>query len=363
MKILTTILLFSLLALIFASCSKDSELPIAQDHETEYTYIRAGFGPLTYATAPSASAELRLFSVAFFIETADGTFHKYMSHRSTSDPVGQGIKGDFEAVVMSTNNYNYEGVTIKMEGLVYGPMRVAVVGNYDTERGVGIEDKLVAVENMDELLGMKLDAPQAGIFVNLLTYDYQIIDMTNALSTNISFNMKRAAARVVMPFVFTANGSPLDLSGPIKKNLAECSLMVYNPKSGTYLIDPALDNTLSAAEAVAKINAIPQREYMGPIKFTTAGNTILGIPDSHFLFYTYEMAGSDANNLEVYVILKVRASTNDPWQEQIHAVLGYESTGGKTVIKRNAAYIVDNPYNIDVDTDGWNEGGIWGIFN
>lgn len=351
------ILLLSLFVVVvcLTSCTKDNglELDQPQQQDIEYTYLHCGFGPRTYAPTIYTS-EKRLFSVAFFIETGDGAFHKYMSHRSSSDPIGQGIKGDFEEVTMSENNHNYEGVTIKMENLAYGICRIAVVGNYDTERGVGIEDKLVAVTSMNDLLNLKLDTPQAGVKVNLLVYDYQVIDINKALASGVQFTMKRAAARITMPFVFSSGGKTLSLSTPISKGLAECSMLVYNPKSATYIIDPQLDDNISLAEATAKVNAIPQMERVDPIAFTPATDK--------FEFYTYEMAGGDPVNMEVYVILKVRETTSDPWKEQIHAVMSYQNVEGKTILHRNSAYSVDNPYNVDVDTDGWDKGGIWNIF-
>lgn len=339
----------ALLNLTLASCTKDSG--IWQDEaepsqpQNMTTTIRAAFaqGAETYAQTTFAS-EKRLFSVAFFVYTpSDGKLHKFfhLPDQTTDYP--------FDDVTTASGNRTVIGTTFTLQGEYTGSAILTIIGNFDNYGGSGNDfaESLMNVETIEELNAFTLAAPAASPKIRLLTYWQGDITLQN--HSAIDIKTKRVAARITLPFDFIVPGrsQPLDLNTlmyplPGRPKLAECFVLVYHPKSATYLL-PTTD---------AQIDAIPQLERYEPIAYDPNAR--------HFQFYTYEMTGNDAHKLTAYVILKLRDSEGSPWTEQMYSLTLEGKESGLSRFERNCAYDVESPYKFTVDTNGWDD-GMWNI--
>ena len=281
--------------LVSASCGKDDTpaFPVGPETpgQTTETTLKAGFGPVTYATIPASDDEKQLRSVAFFVETTGGGFLRFFSDET------QGSATAFATTTQDTDG-NYTAASLKLGNGVSGNATVTVIGNY-VENDLAAALKAVATPSA--LADLKHTLSASGPSVPLLTFQQKVVNLQTAATTSELFSLKRIAARIDMPLTVTVTsdeGDPITGNDRFDYFRIE-DVRIVGAKSAAYLL-PTTD---------ANVLVIPQTaEYMTG---TPAGYTIT--------FYPYEMRSGDAP-LEVYIVYKTRLSTDDAWTQQFRKV-------------------------------------------
>lgn len=361
MKQLSFIPLLLLLAVAagVVSCTHGAEAEtefIREEENTDQEYItlRMGFedDAVTYATVKAEKTEKRLFSLAVFIRTAAGQFYKFVSHG-----LGQDSPFPFENIVFgvtyedgTTSASSVRSVEIRLPGGFEGSAEVAVIGNYVSN---GMSDRILALDNMDDVLALRheLTAAQRPVLRLLASY-YDTWTLKPGEDLDETIVMKRVAARVVLPFQFKIGATTLTktkLDNLIKAKKAEVSMLVYNGKSASYIFEEG--------RTIEQIDAIGQMERYDPITYQGAANQfVAGV--SSIMFYTYEMTGNDAEKMTAYLLLRIRETTTSPWVEQLFPVELADKTDNTRpgTFVRNHAYIIDTGEIYQAETDGWDEG-------
>jgi len=128
------------------------------------TYISAGLWPVTYTIAPEMKY---LKSVAFFVETENGKFHKFLSTEPLKSRLG------FEELVKTDNNYT--GVTIKLKDGHQGKNKITVVGNYKENN---LTEALKSARCMEDILKLMLRSRTSGSEYPLLMFDHKTVEIS-----------------------------------------------------------------------------------------------------------------------------------------------------------------------------------------
>lgn len=357
MKRIPHILTAVLLILALGACTKGGI--IGGEEPQEQTQSAAGtltfdFGGVQTYAVTTYPMEKRICSVAIFIETEDGALHKYLYCNDTKELLNTG----FEKIEQE-NTYLISG-TIELPALAI--TNLAVIGNY-FHRDVNITAELLALDSWADLTAFRVPAAARGVFLNLGHLAYKIFTPAEiaALATTDKTNvvLRRTCACIRINPVLElkaddgtttlvqnwealqdryANGDPYG-----NAVLRFESLVVYNPKSASYLL-PDLRST-------AEITAIPQYERFNAIPYTGMQND----------YYFYEMTGDEAQPLLLYVIFKYRPNKDEPYE---YGFSGIEVTcptaGNRCLLERNHVYEIDLPFTVPyaaADILEWDEGG------
>jgi|GEM_PF-4427311 hypothetical protein len=139
----------------------DAYPDVKQENDT--TYIRAGLWPVTYSIAPEMK---HLKSVAFFIETPQGKFYKFLS----TEPLKS--KHGFEELT-KIGNY-YTGAIFKLKTKQEGHNKITVIGNYYEN---DLTNDLKSAKSMEDILKIKTRASLLGKCDPHLMFDHKIIDI------------------------------------------------------------------------------------------------------------------------------------------------------------------------------------------
>ena len=296
-----------ILAILCASCSKEAE--ITNGVELEYAYLNAELGTLTYGEAPT-SDEKKLTSVAFFIKTANGVFHKYLSTEAINSVNGF-------TVVHTDDGGNCTGVSMKITGSnLSGHSTVVVIGNYAEN---GLTAALLAVTDMEELGGLRTETlSTAGIAppstTGLLMYDRrQDVNLQSGNAENHHFDMKRVAARIDFDIQIALNGQLTDAA---TAGITFVSIRLIYPKSESYLLPQ---------EEKLKVTTISQLTKSDP--FFPLTNTF----ESQ---YVYEMSGDEEEGLILSLVYELDGS------QRLYNIGIEDKITGKSIINRNTVYNV-----------------------
>lgn len=131
--------------------------------EIDATYIRAGLWPVAYTIPPKTK---QLKSVAFFVETSQGKFYKFLSTEPLKSKYG------FEELTKIGNTYT--AATFKLKEGQEGNNKITVVGNYDENN---LTDVLKSAKCIDDVMKIKAYNSNSGQKDALLMFDHKIIDI------------------------------------------------------------------------------------------------------------------------------------------------------------------------------------------
>ena len=289
-------LFLALAGIILAGCSEETDTTTENDG---YARLNVSFGaPQTYSGGQEVLPEEKVLkSVAFFIETESGEFHRYLSDQN-----------DFETVKTDTDG-NITAVGLKIGGTnPNGTARIAAIGNHAEN---GLAGALAAVNSMQDLVAMQSrdieDYPIASPF--LACQEPTDLVIAGGTTQHKTFELKRLAARIDLTITYWDNGVEKDPATLLY--LPE--VKVFSPKTRSYLL-PASEQAVSEIE---------QATIVEPSLTVSATNMTL-------TYYTYESSELDAAPLYIKMIYR-----NTGWQE-LNLVL----TDGddKPVIRRNHYY-------------------------
>lgn len=282
---------------ILSGCSKEeTEIRMIGDDDSTYLNVLLGT-PLTYAGFDATDEEKALHSVAFFIETSNGDFHRYFSHQN-----------NFESLNIN-NEGNICALTLKIAGTnPGGKAQLVIIGNYVEN---GLTDVLSEATSLQELLEMQSkDIADYPIVSPFLAYHEPVeVTITGGAINTEHFILKRLAARVDLTITYLTNGVEKDPT-----TLAYLpEVKFFSPKKKSYLL-PSSDQAVSE---------IPQETVVKPIVTVNAKNMTL-------TYYTYENSELDAVPLLIRVLF---LGTN--WQD---ISLVVKDGDDKPVIRRNHYY-------------------------